>query len=221
MQRNRCEPSPCRWACRTTRSRSRPTQSRRETISSRRHRRSARQAGGEWRSSRTIPTWAARPAQPGARFRRSPGSWFRWPTPDHARGSSAFAFRSGPSSPGTPCAVGSDRPMCGLAGILSFDGAPIDREELTRQGEALRHRGPDAQGIHVDAAASPGLGLVHRRLSIIDLSNRADQPIANEDGTVLAMLNGEIYNFPELRRSLAVRHSLRSAGVTDVVATYC
>lgn len=108
--------------------------------------------------------------------------------------------------------------MCGLAGVLTFDGAPADREQLARIGEALRHRGPDAQGVRVDDAAAPGVGLVHRRLSIIDLSERADQPIANEHGSVLVMLNGEIYNFRELRQSLAGRHSFRSEGDTEVIA---
>jgi asparagine synthase (glutamine-hydrolysing) len=108
--------------------------------------------------------------------------------------------------------------VCGLAGIVRFDGAPVSREALERMGEALRHRGPDAQGLHVDGAAAPGVGLVHRRLSIIDLSERADQPIANEDGSVRVMLNGEIYNFPSLRPPLEGRHAFRSQGDTEVIA---
>ena len=95
--------------------------------------------------------------------------------------------------------------MCGLAGIVSFDGTPVPREALERMGAALAHRGPDAQGYLEDAAGAPAVGLVHRRLSIIDLSHVADQPLANEDGTVHALLNGEVYNFPELPRRARAR----------------
>ena len=108
--------------------------------------------------------------------------------------------------------------MCGLAGILTFDGAPVERATLAAMGDRLRHRGPDAAGYHADASAPAGIGLVHRRLSIIDLSKAADQPLPNEDGSVLVLLNGEIYNFRELRAGLGGRHSFRSQGDTEVVA---
>lgn len=107
--------------------------------------------------------------------------------------------------------------MCGLAGIVTFDGAPVSVPCLEKMGAALRHRGPDAQGIALDHAAAPGVGLVHRRLSIIDLSEAANQPLANEDGTVLALLNGEIYNFQSLRASLLSRHAFRTQGDTEVI----
>jgi asparagine synthase (glutamine-hydrolysing) len=107
--------------------------------------------------------------------------------------------------------------MCGIAGILTFDGSPPGRDRLLAMADALRHRGPDAQGILEDARGSPGVGLVHRRLSIIDLSTVADQPLPNEDGSVHAMLNGEIYNFRELRAQLEGRHSFRSKGDTEVI----
>jgi asparagine synthase (glutamine-hydrolysing) len=108
--------------------------------------------------------------------------------------------------------------MCGIAGILAFEGRPPREAELQAMGDALRHRGPDAAGYHVDAAAAPAVGLAHRRLSIIDLSTAADQPLPNEDGTVHVLLNGEIYNFRELRTGLAAHHSFRSQGDTEVVA---
>ncbi len=108
--------------------------------------------------------------------------------------------------------------MCGLGGIVVFDGPPPDTDELRRMGDALRHRGPDAEGIRIDAAGSPAVGLVHRRLSIIDLSEVADQPLPNEDGRILALLNGEIYNFRELRSVLEGRHTFRSQGDTEVLA---
>lgn len=108
--------------------------------------------------------------------------------------------------------------MCGLAGILSFDGRPPDADLLGRMAVALRHRGPDAEGCHVDAEASPAIGLVHRRLSVIDLSRVADQPMPDASGSVLVLLNGEIYNFIELRRELEPRRAFRSRGDTEVVA---
>jgi asparagine synthase (glutamine-hydrolysing) len=108
--------------------------------------------------------------------------------------------------------------MCGIAGVLTFDGAPVEQAMLAAMGDCLRHRGPDAAGYHTDASAAPGIGLVHRRLSIIDLSTAADQPLPNEDGSVLVLLNGEIYNFRELRSGLASRHSFRSHGDTEVIA---
>ena len=108
--------------------------------------------------------------------------------------------------------------MCGIAGILSLDGRPPEEAGLRAMGDALRHRGPDADGYHVDASAAPSVGLVHRRLSIIDLCAAADQPLANEDGSVHVLLNGEIYNFQELRGGLEGRHAFRSHGDTEVIA---
>jgi len=79
--------------------------------------------------------------------------------------------------------------------------------------ETLAHRGPDAGGTHLDGRVA----LAHRRLSIIDLSHAADQPIANEDGSVLLVFNGEIYNFRELRRELEGRHRFRSNGDGEAI----
>ncbi len=98
--------------------------------------------------------------------------------------------------------------MCGIAGVVHADAArPVERERLERMALALAHRGPDDAGIWI----APGVGLAHRRLSIIDLSAAARQPMPNEDGTVLVTFNGEIYNFEELRRELlASGHRFRS-----------
>lgn len=90
--------------------------------------------------------------------------------------------------------------MCGIAGVLYFDGRPVDQTRLKRMGEAIAHRGPDAEGYFLQ----PGIGLVHRRLSIIDLEG-GDQPIANEDKSVHVVFNGEIYNYKALRRVLIQR----------------
>jgi asparagine synthase (glutamine-hydrolysing) len=107
--------------------------------------------------------------------------------------------------------------MCGIAGVVSFAGAPIEEARLRRMAGALAHRGPDAEGVWIDARGTPSVGLAHRRLSIIDLSHVADQPIGNEDGTIQAMLNGEIYNFAELRRAQEGRHTFRSHGDTETI----
>jgi len=87
--------------------------------------------------------------------------------------------------------------MCGIAGILRHDGGPVDPGVLERMTRALAHRGPDGQGLHTE----PGLGLGHRRLAIIDTAGGA-QPMGNEDGSVIIVFNGEIYNFPKLRPEL-------------------
>jgi asparagine synthase (glutamine-hydrolysing) len=92
--------------------------------------------------------------------------------------------------------------MCGICGIATSRGA-VDRERLRRMSETLVHRGPDSEGAHVDG----GVGLAARRLAIIDLVH-GEQPIANEDGTVVVVQNGELYNYRELA------HELRRAGHT-------
>ena len=86
--------------------------------------------------------------------------------------------------------------MCGIAG---FVGA-FDPGLLEEMNAALMHRGPDDSG--VEFAASAGIGLAHRRLSIIDLSERGRQPMTDVTGVVTIVYNGEIYNYRELRREL-------------------
>jgi asparagine synthase (glutamine-hydrolysing) len=89
--------------------------------------------------------------------------------------------------------------VCGIAGKLNFDpGRRVDRATLLRMTSALIHRGPDDEG--VESFGPVGFG--HRRLSIIDLSPAGHQPMANDDGSVWIVFNGEIYNFQELRRGL-------------------
>jgi asparagine synthase (glutamine-hydrolysing) len=88
--------------------------------------------------------------------------------------------------------------MCGICGLISLDGSsPPDAEALAAMNECLVHRGPDSEGILIEGP----VGLAMRRLSIIDLGG-GDQPIANEDGRIHVIQNGEIYNFAELRREL-------------------
>lgn len=87
--------------------------------------------------------------------------------------------------------------MCGLAGIHYGDGAPVDTAALLRMREQMRLRGPDSEGLWLDARG--GLGLAHRRLAILDLSETGAQPMATPDGRYCIVFNGEIYNHPELR----------------------
>ena len=97
--------------------------------------------------------------------------------------------------------------MCGIAGIFDTrEQRPIDEGLLQRMNQAQFHRGPDDGGLHVE----PGIGLAHRRLSIIDLSG-GHQPLFNEDGSVAVVYNGEIYNFHELSEELlAAGHRFRT-----------
>jgi asparagine synthase (glutamine-hydrolysing) len=104
--------------------------------------------------------------------------------------------------------------MCGIAGRVNYDARqPVDRDILTAMTDAVRHRGPDAAGYY----HGPGIGLGHRRLSIIDLAT-GDQPLANEDGSVQVVFNGEIYNFAEVRAELtACGHRFRTGSDTEVI----
>ena len=104
--------------------------------------------------------------------------------------------------------------MCGICGLASLDGAGSpDPAVLASMNETLHHRGPDSAGSLVDGP----VGLAMRRLSIIDLAG-GDQPIANEDGTVHVVLNGEIYNYRELRDGLAQRgHTFATHSDTEVL----
>ena len=103
--------------------------------------------------------------------------------------------------------------MCGICGIATARGA-VDRDRLQRMSETLIHRGPDAEGMHVDG----GVGLAARRLSIIDLAG-GDQPIANEDGSIVVVQNGEIYNYRELTYELRrAGHTFKTACDTEIHA---
>jgi asparagine synthase (glutamine-hydrolysing) len=104
--------------------------------------------------------------------------------------------------------------MCGIVGIMDLEGTrTVSRDLVSRLNETQFHRGPDEVGLHLE----PGLGLGHRRLSIIDLST-GQQPLFNEDGSVVVVFNGEIYNYQELIPELArLGHDFRTKSDTEVI----
>jgi len=102
--------------------------------------------------------------------------------------------------------------MCGIAGFL-LRGGEAQRSTLSTMCAAIRHRGPDDEGLHVDG----GCGIGMRRLSIIDL-NTGHQPISNEDGSIWVVFNGEIYNYQSLRSTLVAQgHRFQTASDTEVL----
>ncbi len=104
--------------------------------------------------------------------------------------------------------------MCGIAGQVRADGAPVEEALIARMCAAQAHRGPDSRGLHVEGEV--GLGI--QRLRVIDLDT-GDQPVANEDDSVVVVLNGEIYNYAELRAELLrAGHRLATKGDTEVIA---
>lgn len=107
--------------------------------------------------------------------------------------------------------------MCGIVGIWHIDKAQLDHTKLQVFTDALAHRGPDGAGYYIDKEEQLGLG--HRRLSILDLSESGKQPMAFGDGRYQVTFNGEIYNFIELRKELsAYGYVFKSESDTEVLA---
>ena len=103
--------------------------------------------------------------------------------------------------------------MCGIAGFLAPPGERADRAIVERMIASLRHRGPDAVGYHVEGRIALGVA----RLRVIDLAT-GDQPIANEDGSVHVVLNGEVYDYRRLREELgALGHRFTTRSDTEVI----
>jgi asparagine synthase (glutamine-hydrolysing) len=104
--------------------------------------------------------------------------------------------------------------MCGIAGQFCYGSTLPDRALLETMSERLAHRGPDGQGVYIKGRTA----LAHRRLAIIDLTDDARQPLANEDGSLWLVYNGEIYNFVELRAELVAKgHTFRSKTDSEVI----
>ncbi len=104
--------------------------------------------------------------------------------------------------------------MCGIAGVLNLNNAPVERNVLERMNRTLSHRGPDDEGYFLDG----NLGLANKRLAIIDTSSEARQPMHNEDQTLCIVSNGEIYNYLELAEALkGLGHVFKSHSDTEVI----
>ncbi len=91
--------------------------------------------------------------------------------------------------------------MCGIAGVINLNGMPVSRAAIRAMTNAIAHRGPDGEGHYIDG----NLALGHRRLAIIDLSPAGSQPMTTEDGSLVIVYNGEVYNFLELRPQLQAK----------------
>ena len=106
--------------------------------------------------------------------------------------------------------------MCGIVGFRSRDNFRSLKEILPEACASLAHRGPDDSGLFYEE--NTGVGLAHRRLSIIDLSRAGHQPMESDDGTVCICYNGEIYNFRKIRKILEdCGHRFKSTTDTEVV----
>lgn len=107
--------------------------------------------------------------------------------------------------------------MCGIAGILKFGNDYAYPERVRKMCDRIRHRGPERDGYFMEQKSGIFIGLGHRRLSIIDLSS-GDQPIFNEDMSLVVVFNGEIYNYRELRQDLIKKHHhFRTESDTEVL----
>jgi asparagine synthase (glutamine-hydrolysing) len=104
--------------------------------------------------------------------------------------------------------------MCGIAGVLHRDGRPASVTSLKAMTDIIAHRGPDGEGHYCGGP----VGLGHRRLSIIDLTDAARQPMETRDGRYVLTYNGEIYNYKELKLELSARgHTFNSSGDSEVL----
>lgn len=104
--------------------------------------------------------------------------------------------------------------MCGIAGIINLNNSPVEKQDLQKMIEVLSHRGPDGNGIFIDK----NIGLAHVRLSIIDLSDLAHQPMSYDDENYWIIHNGEVYNYIELRQDLEkYGFKFKSTSDTEVI----
>ena len=104
--------------------------------------------------------------------------------------------------------------MCGIAGFIQTPSIGLNQTDLVNMGDAILHRGPDASATYMNEQ----VGLVHRRLSIIDLSDAGTQPMCSDDNNLVIVFNGEIYNYLPLRQTLQDKgYPFRSH--TDVIKT--
>src|SRR3990170_4229134 len=108
--------------------------------------------------------------------------------------------------------------MCGICGIIHVEGAPVVAEILGRMNDTLAHRGPDDSGVVILNNGRASVGLAHKRLAIIDLSEDAHQPMSNENASIWITYNGEIYNFASIGEKLKTKgHQFASSSDTEVI----
>src|SRR5882672_1372291 len=121
-----------------------------------------------------------------------------------------------PRSLADPCTriLGRDTDMCGINGVYWYGGGLADPALVREQARTQRHRGPDDAAVWAEGPAALG----HRRLAVVDLSPGGHQPMANEDGQVHVVYNGELYNWPEVMPLLAARgHRFRGRSDTEML----
>ncbi|MGV3684490.1 MAG: asparagine synthase (glutamine-hydrolyzing) [Daejeonella sp.] len=105
--------------------------------------------------------------------------------------------------------------MCGVAGIFNINGAPIAHQVIKKMAGTMEHRGPDGEGLYIEN----NIALAHRRLAILDTSNRGAQPMASHDGNWVISFNGCIYNYLEIKQELQSKgHSFVSTSDTEVIS---
>lgn len=104
--------------------------------------------------------------------------------------------------------------MCGIAGVFNFNNQPVSHQTIKTMADAMAHRGPDGEGVYIDE----NLALGHRRLAILDVSPKGDQPMASHNGEWVIVFNGCIYNYLDLRLDLKSKgHEFISTGDTEVI----
>ena len=104
--------------------------------------------------------------------------------------------------------------MCGILGIYNLDGSSVIKDSIVEMGNQISHRGPDGEGIFVQN----NIGFVHKRLAILDQSDKGQQPMHSKDGKWVVVFNGCIYNFKELREELIEKgHTFNSESDTEVI----
>jgi len=105
--------------------------------------------------------------------------------------------------------------MCGIAGVFHYNNTAVDEGLLRRMCDCVSHRGPDGEGIFI--ARDQPVGLGHRRLSIVDLATGA-QPMSDEQGDIWLVFNGEIYNYPDLKKELTGKgYRFRTTSDTEAI----
>ena len=104
--------------------------------------------------------------------------------------------------------------MCGIAGVFNLNGDVFPLHQLKKMAKAIEHRGPDSEGFYIEE----GIALAHKRLAILDLSSKGDQPMTSKDGKWVLVFNGCIYNYLELKQELkALGHDFISNTDTEVI----